>query len=67
MTRMLTLLRLAAEAIIVIVDARDLGARVGQQPGVDVAAHLARHEVRTRVKQICRNAHCRTGTCRRST
>jgi len=41
MTRMLTLLRLAAEAIIVIVDARDLGARVGQPPGVDVAAHLA--------------------------
>jgi nucleotide-binding universal stress UspA family protein len=48
----LPLLRLAEEAIVLVVDARDLGARVGQQPGADVAAHLARHEVRTRVKRV---------------
>jgi nucleotide-binding universal stress UspA family protein len=48
----LPLLRLAEEAIVLIVDARDLGARVGQEPGADVAAHLTRHEVRTRVKRV---------------
>jgi nucleotide-binding universal stress UspA family protein len=48
----LPLLRLAEEAIVLIVDARDLGARVGQQPGADVAAHLARHEVGARVKRV---------------
>jgi nucleotide-binding universal stress UspA family protein len=48
----LPLLRLAEEAIVLIVDARDLGARVGPQPGADVAAHLTHHEVRTRVKQV---------------
>jgi nucleotide-binding universal stress UspA family protein len=48
----LPLLRLAEEAIILIVDARDLGTRVGQQPGADVAAHLAHHEVRARVKPV---------------
>jgi nucleotide-binding universal stress UspA family protein len=34
------------------VDARELGARVGQQPWADVAAHLARHEVRAQVKPV---------------
>lgn len=48
----LPLLRLAEEAVVLIVDARDLGARAGQQPGADVAAHLARHEVGTRVKRV---------------
>jgi nucleotide-binding universal stress UspA family protein len=48
----LPLLRLAEEAIVLIVDARDLGARAGQQPGADVAAHLARHGVGARVKRV---------------
>jgi nucleotide-binding universal stress UspA family protein len=48
----LPLLRLAEEAIVLVVDAKDLGARVDQQPGADVAAHLGRHEVGTRVKRV---------------
>jgi hypothetical protein len=34
------------------VDVRDLGTYVGPPPGADVAAHLARREVGTRVERV---------------
>ncbi len=48
----LPLLRAAEDVVILVVDGRDLGTRVGEHPGADVAAHLARHEVRARVKGV---------------
>lgn len=50
----LPLLRLAEETIVLIVDARDRGAGAGghDEPGADLAAHLARHEVRPRIKRV---------------
>ena len=48
----LPLLPGAEDVVILVVDGRDLGTRVGEHPGADVAAHLARHEVRARVKGV---------------
>jgi nucleotide-binding universal stress UspA family protein len=47
----LPLLRLAREVLVLVVDARDRPGAFGQQPGADMAAHLARHGVRVEVKQ----------------
>jgi nucleotide-binding universal stress UspA family protein len=48
----LPLLRLAAEVVILIVDAAKLGPRFGHQPGAGILAHLGRHEVTARVKAV---------------
>ena len=44
---------LAAErTTVLIVDPQNLGGEIGEQPGADLAAHLARHGVRVEVKTI---------------
>ena len=44
---------LAAEGTtVLIVDPQNLGGQIGEQPGADLAAHLARHGVRVEVKTI---------------
>jgi nucleotide-binding universal stress UspA family protein len=48
----LPLLRLAEEVVVLVVDARSLGARIGRQPGSGVAAHLAQHGVAVRVERV---------------
>ena len=48
----LPLLRLAAEVVILIVDAGKLGPRFGPQPGAGILAHLGRHGVAARVKAV---------------
>jgi nucleotide-binding universal stress UspA family protein len=48
----LPLLRLAAEVVILIVDAAKLGPRFGPQPGAGILAHLERHGVAARVKAV---------------
>lgn len=51
----LPLLHAAADVILLIVDAAKLGPRFGSHPGANVVAHLARHEVKARVKQAASN------------
>lgn len=46
------LLQLAGEVVVMVVNARNLGGRLGEQPGADIATHLARHDVRVEVKQV---------------
>ncbi|EWY35933.1 hypothetical protein N825_32290 [Skermanella stibiiresistens SB22] len=48
----LPLLRLAAEVVILIVDAGKHGPRFGPQPGAGILAHLGRHGVAARVKAV---------------
>jgi nucleotide-binding universal stress UspA family protein len=48
----LPLLRLARDTIVLIVDPASRGAQLGQQPGADIATHLARHNVRVDIKQV---------------
>ncbi len=48
----LPLLARAREVAIVIIDPQTLGERVGEVPGADVAAHLARHGIPVTVKTI---------------
>jgi nucleotide-binding universal stress UspA family protein len=47
----LPLLRLAREAVVLVVDANERRAQLGEQPGADIGAHLAHHGVRVEVKQ----------------
>ena len=46
------LLRLAEEVSVLIVDARDLSGRLGQQPGSDIASHLVCHGIEAAVKRV---------------
>lgn len=48
----LPLLRRAREVELVIVDPQSLGDRVGEVPGADIAAHLARHGVDVTIKTV---------------
>ena len=48
----LPLLKAAEEVVILVVDAASLGSRIGREPGSGVAAHLAQHEVKVRVKPV---------------
>jgi nucleotide-binding universal stress UspA family protein len=48
----LPLLRLAEDVVVLVVDPKSLGARIGRQPGSGVAAHLAQHAVKVRVKRV---------------
>ena len=48
----LPLLRRAERVALVVVDPERLGGRVGEQPGADMAAHLARHGVRVEVQAL---------------
>ncbi len=48
----LPLLTRAREVAIVVVDPESLGDRVGEMPGADIAAHLARHAVPVTVKTV---------------
>lgn len=48
----LPLLLLAERVDILVVDAPKLATRVGQQPGADLATHLARHGVRAEVEVV---------------
>ncbi|MEK0082571.1 universal stress protein [Benzoatithermus flavus] len=47
----LPFLRLAQEVTVLVVDANERRAYLGEQPGADMAAHLARHGVRVEVRQ----------------
>ena len=46
------LLRPAEAVTILIVDARDLSGRLGQEPGSDIAAHLTCHGIGVAVKRL---------------
>jgi nucleotide-binding universal stress UspA family protein len=48
----LPLLRRAERVSLVVVDPERLGGRVGEQPGADMAAHLARHGVKVEVQAV---------------
>ena len=48
----LPLLRRAERVALAVVDPERLGGRVGEQPGADMAAHLARHGVRVEVQAV---------------
>jgi nucleotide-binding universal stress UspA family protein len=48
----LPLLRRAERVTLVVVDPERLGGRVGEQPGGDMAAHLARHGVKVEVQAV---------------
>ena len=48
----LPLLRRAERVSLVVVDPERLGGRVGEQPGADMATHLARHGVRVEVQAV---------------
>jgi nucleotide-binding universal stress UspA family protein len=42
----------AEQTTVLIVDPQNLGGEVGDQPGAELAAHLARHGVRVEVKTV---------------
>jgi nucleotide-binding universal stress UspA family protein len=46
------LLRLTEAVTVLIVDARDLSGRLGQQPGSDIASHLVCHGIEAAVKRV---------------
>ena len=48
----LPLLRRAERVSLAVVDPERLGGRVGEQPGADMAAHLARHGVKVEVQAV---------------
>jgi len=48
----LPLLRRAERVALVVVDPERLGGRVGERPGADMAAHLARHGARVEVQAV---------------
>lgn len=48
----LPLLRQARETTLLVVDRRDISIRPGEQPGAEIAAHLARSEVRVSVRTV---------------
>jgi nucleotide-binding universal stress UspA family protein len=48
----LPLLRQAGRVSLVVVDPERLGGRVGERPGADMAAHLARHGVKVEVQAL---------------
>jgi nucleotide-binding universal stress UspA family protein len=48
----LPLLRVAADVVLLVVDADRLGPRFGRQPGAGLLAHLGRHDVAARVKAV---------------
>ena len=57
----LPLLHDADDVILLIVDAAKLGARFNNRPGANVVAHLSRHEVKARVKQVQSNGSAIAG------
>ena len=48
----LPLLRRAERVALAVVDPERLGGRLGEQPGADIAAHLARHGVKVEVQAV---------------
>jgi nucleotide-binding universal stress UspA family protein len=48
----LPFLRLATSVTILVVDAERRPSQLGEQPGADIATHLARHSVKVEVRQV---------------
>ena len=48
----LPFLQTAEQTTVLIVDPQNLGGEIGDQPGADLAAHLARHGARVDVKAV---------------
>ena len=44
---------MAEHVLVLVVDAHDVGGRAGDQPGSELVAHLARHEVKARAAAGC--------------
>ena len=51
-TDAIPLLQAAELALVLVVDARDIGGRTTDRPGEELAAHLRRHDVNAEVRQV---------------